>query len=123
MRAEERDPANLWDMIEAARAVVEFTEGLSLEEFLAADQKKQILRLAVERELEIIGEAARRISSSYRKAHPEIPWKAIVGLRNVISHQYDRINHTEIHRIVRNQIPDFVTLLSPLVPKPPEMDD
>ena len=79
--------------------------------------------MAVERELEIIGEVARRISSSYRKAHPEIPWKAIVGLRNVIGHQYDRINYTEIHRIVRNQIPDFVTLLSPLVPKPPEMDD
>ena len=41
MRAEERDPANLWDMIEAARAVVEFTEGVSLEEFLAADQKSR----------------------------------------------------------------------------------
>ncbi len=110
-------------MIEAARAIMEFTENLTLEEFLAAGRDREITRLAVERELEILGEAARRVSSSFRNAHPEIPWKGIVGLRNVISHEYDRINYTEIHRIVRKQIPELVMFLKPLVPPPPKPDD
>jgi uncharacterized protein with HEPN domain len=110
-------------MIEAARAVVEFTEDLTLEEFLAAGTDREMRRLAVERALEILGEAARRVSSTFRSAHPQIPWKEIVGLRNVISHEYDRINYTEIHRIVREQIPELVTFLAPLIPPPPKLDD
>ena len=49
MRPEERDPAHLWDMLEAARAIVDFTRDLSLSEFLAAGKDKEITRLAVER--------------------------------------------------------------------------
>lgn len=73
MRSEERDPAHLWDMLEAARAIVDFTENLTLEEFLATGRDKEIRRLAVERELEILGEAARRVSMHFRYVHPEIP--------------------------------------------------
>jgi uncharacterized protein with HEPN domain len=119
MRLEERDPAHLWDMLEAARAVVDFTESLTLEEFLAASRDSQITRLAVERELEVLGEAARRVSSRFRDEHAEIPWKETVGLRNVISHEYDKVNYTEIYRIVREQIPELITLMEPLVPPPP----
>lgn len=89
MRPEERDPAYLWDMLEAARAASDYTENLSLEEFLATGKEADIIRLAVERQLEILGEAARRVSSQFREAHPELPWREIVGLRNVISHDYD----------------------------------
>jgi uncharacterized protein with HEPN domain len=123
MRPEERDPAHLWDMLEAARAVVDFTENLTLEEFLAADRNRQITRLAVERKLEILGEAARRVSLRFRDEHAEIPWKEMVGLRNVISHEYDRVNYPEIYRIVRERVPKLITLLEPLVPTPPQMND
>ena len=119
MRPEERDPAHLWDMIEAARAIVDFTKDLTLEEFLAAGRDRAILRLAVERELEILGEAARRVSSRFRTEHAEIPWKETVGLRNVISHEYDRVNYAEIYRIVRQRIPDLISLLEPLIPPLP----
>lgn len=123
MRPEERDPANLWDMLEAARAVVDFTENLALEEFLAAGRDRQIMRLAVERKLEILGEAARRVSSRFRDEHAEIPWKELVGLRNVISHEYDKVNYPEIYRIVRERVPDLITLLEPLVPTPPQLEE
>ena len=123
MRPEERDPAHLWDMLEAARAVVDFTESLTLEEFLAAGRDRQITRLAVERELEILGEAARRVSSPFRSEHPEIPWQEIVGLCNVISHEYDRINYAEIYRIVHERIPELIMLLDPLVPSPPPVEE
>ena len=80
MRHEERDPAHLWDMIEAARAIVDFTKNLTLEEFLSPGRDREITRLAVERELEILEEAARRLSTRFCSEHPEIPWKEIVGL-------------------------------------------
>lgn len=120
MRPDERDPAHLWDMREAARAVVDFMANLTLEEFLAAGRDREITRLAVERQLEILGEAARRVSSRFRDEHPEIPWKEMVGLRNVISHEYDRINYAEIYRIVSERIPELILLLEPLVPPPPQ---
>ena len=72
MQSEERDPAHLWEMIEAARAIVDFTKDLTLEEFLAAGRDRAIMRLAVERELEILGEAAHRVSSRFRNKDAEI---------------------------------------------------
>jgi uncharacterized protein with HEPN domain len=118
MQPEERDAAHLWDMLEAARAVLRFTEGLSMEEFLAS--KTETTRLAVERKLEILGEAARRISPAFRGIHPEIPWKETVGLRNVISHEYDKVNYREIYRIARERVPDLIERLVSLVPPPPK---
>jgi len=123
MRPEERDPAHLWDMLEAARAVIDFAGSLTLEEFLAPGRDGQIRRLAVERELEILGEAARRVSSRFRDEHTEIHWKETVGLRNVISHEYDKVNYTEIYRIVRERVPELIALLEPLVPPPPQIEE
>jgi len=120
MRPEERDAAYLWDMLEAARAVLDFTKALTLEEFLAAGRDREMTRLAVERELEIIGEAARRVSERLREEHPEIPWRDLVGLRNVISHEYDKVNYEEVYGIVRERVPELVARLELLVPPPPQ---
>ncbi len=120
MRPEERDPAYLWDMLEAARAAVDYTGNLALDKFLATGREAAIIRLAVERQLEILGEAARRVSSHFREAHPELPWREIVGLRNIISHEYDKVNYDLIYRMVRGNIPVLIAMLEPLVPQPPE---
>jgi uncharacterized protein with HEPN domain len=123
MRPEERDPAYLWDMLKAAQALVDFTKDLTLEQFLTAERDMEMTRLAVERELEILGEASRRVSEGFCHEHADIPWKQLGGLRNVISHEYDRVNYEEIYRIVRERIPELITLLKPLVPTPPQIDD
>jgi len=117
MRPEQRDAAYLWDMLDAARAVIRFTAGLSMEEFLA--EEEEVVRLAVERELEIMGEAARRLSAQFREAHSEVPWKDIVGLRNVISHQYDKVDYKEVFRIASERMPRLVETLESLTPEPP----
>ena len=118
MPPEERDPASLWDMLKAAREAVEFTKDLSLERFLV----DSLTRSAVERKLEIIGEAGRRISAVFRAAHPEIPWKDIIGLRNVISHDYDSVDYPRIFDIAIRQLPELIGMLEPLVPPPPETE-
>lgn len=121
MRPEDRDAARLWDMLEASRTIIRILGNRSLYDF-TADQG-EIVRLAVERTLEILGEAARGVSKELRRQHPELPWKDLVGLRNVISHQYEKVDDAEIYRICREQIPGLIELLVPLVPPPPKIDE
>jgi uncharacterized protein with HEPN domain len=106
-------------MLEAARSVVDYIGNLTLDEFLATGREGAITRLAVERQLEILGEACRRVSVQFREAHPALPWREMVGLRNVISHEYDKVNYDLIYRIVRDRIPALIVMLEPLVPLPP----
>jgi len=103
--------------------VAEFVGNRDREEFLKPGMEEKILRLAVERKLEILGEAARRISDGFRGNHPEVPWKEIVGLRNIISHQYDKVDYAEVYEIVRNRIPTLIELIEPLVPPIPGEED
>jgi len=120
MQPEARDAAHLWDMLEAAKAIARFTEGLSLAQFLADDT--ETIRLAVERKLQILGEAARRVGVVFREAHPEFPWKEIIGLRNLISHEYDKVDYGEIHRIARTRVPELIARLRVVMPPVPGAD-
>jgi len=63
------DAGYLWDMLQAARRIQEFTAGISYEVYL----NSALIQSAVERQLEIIGEAARRMSDRFQQEHPEIP--------------------------------------------------
>ena len=58
-----------------------------------------MLRAAVERNIEIIGEAARRISEELKQEHPEIPWRKIIAQRNVLIHEYDDIDYKQIWEV------------------------
>jgi len=116
MRPEGRDAAYLWDILEAARAVQRYTSGRSRTAFDA----DRILQRAVERELEIIGEAAARVSDTLKAAHPEVPWKLMVGQRNVLIHDYGDIDYDRLWVVVVDHVPKLVLLIQPLVPKLPE---
>ena len=87
MSPENRDAAYLWDMMEAARDVHDFSKEMSLQQF----QSHKLARYAVERRLEVIGEAGTCISEPLKNSSPEIPWKQIVGLRNIVAHVYGEI--------------------------------
>ena len=67
------DAAHLWDMLDAAQAIREFVKGVTIERY----RTNRMLRGAVERHLEIIGEAAGRVSAAFREAHGEIPWRQV----------------------------------------------
>ncbi len=115
MRPEEGDPGYLWDMREAARETIRFIAGTDPEGFVA-DRR---LRLAVERELEIIGEAARHVSDAYKNAHPNIPWSGIIGQRNILAHEYGDIDPVLIWNVAHLRLPALVALLDLLLPPPP----
>ena len=109
------DDARLLDILLACREAKEFVGGVSREEFLA-DRMRQS---AVCMKLEIIGEAARAVSQDFKSAHPEVPWRDIVGLRNRIVHEYFRLDLDTIWQIVQQDVPDLVAMVEPLVPPEP----
>jgi len=116
MLPEERDAALLWDMKQAACEIVEMIEGVAYEEFVS----KKVVRYAVERQILVIGEAARSVSSGLKDAHPEIAWRSIVAQRNVLAHEYGEILVERVWRVAVERIPELIELLDPLIPDPPE---
>ena len=105
------DLASVLDMLAAARAVVQFVTGKSLADY-AGDL---FLRSAVERQVEIIGEAARRVSDDIRMAHPEIPWRPIIAQRNVLAHDYGEIVDERLWRVATTYIPDLIQQLDAII--------
>jgi len=70
-----------------------------------------------------LGEAARRVSTDFRNEHPELPWNEMIGLRNIISHEYDKVNYEEIFNIVHEHIPELIVKLEALMPSPPQIEE
>jgi len=107
-----RDDAYMLDMLLAARKVENFTGDVSWEKFKADD----LLQNAVMRQIQIIGEAARKISQQYKDSHPEIPWRMIIGMRNRLVHEYFDIIPERVWDVVENSIPELITIIEPLIP-------
>lgn len=119
MRPERGDHARLYDMLQAAEDVVRFIGAKTIAHYSIDD----LLRAAVERKVEIIGEAARNVSQSCRDANPQVPWIAITKTRHVLAHDYDRTNHNTMWRIATVYVPELIQLLRPLIPPiPPDPD-
>lgn len=116
MRGEARDAALLWDMLQTARLILEFTKGVDEEGFLA-DRK---LQFAVERAVGIVGEAASKVSPGFQRLNPGIPWRAIVGQRNILIHNYGRVDPLLVWNLTKVHIPELVARMEPLVPPAPE---
>jgi uncharacterized protein with HEPN domain len=112
MPPEERDLAYLWDMLDAAQTIQQLVVGLNVNSYL----KDRRTQLAVERGIEILGEAARRISATFHQAHPEIPWSRVIAQRNVIAHEYGEIKQERIWRVATVYVEDLIAKLRHLLP-------
>ena len=112
MRPEERDAAYLWDMLHAARDAAAITAGLTAQQL----QRDRVRMLALERSMELIGEAARRISDKFRAKHGQIPWQEIIGLRNILAHEYGRVDHAQLHATAMKDVPALIAALTKLLP-------
>lgn len=71
---------------------------------------------AVLRNFEIIGEAAKRLDDAYRAAHPQIPWRAMAGLRDVLIHQYEGVDLERVWTIVEDDLPTLKKAIAGLLP-------
>ncbi|MEO7994594.1 MAG: HepT-like ribonuclease domain-containing protein, partial [bacterium] len=81
-------PTTLVQMAESLDAIAEYTSGVVELAFVG----DRILRDAVARRLEIVGEAVARLPEGYLMSHPEVPWRRVKNLRNHLSHKYDDVD-------------------------------
>ena len=101
------DGIRLRHMFDAANEAIGFARGCRRED-LNDDRK---LTLALVKDIEIIGEAACRISEESRREFPEIPWEDITGMRHRLVHAYFDINLDILWNTMRNDLPSLVSML------------
>jgi uncharacterized protein with HEPN domain len=107
-----RDEALLLDMLLSARKALRFTRGVDWAKFEA----DELIQNAVMHVIQIVGEAATKISDQFKTAHPEIPWKAISGMRHRLVHDYTRIDVPTVWRVVQVHLPPMIAQIEPLIP-------
>jgi uncharacterized protein with HEPN domain len=91
------------DILEAVGKIAIYTENLKFEEFVSDTKTID----AVIRNLEIIGEATRRIPEGIRTRHGEIEWHKIIGLHNILAHEYSGIDLEIIWEVIKEKLPLF----------------
>jgi uncharacterized protein with HEPN domain len=94
----------LQDMLDSAAKIRRYTEGQALEAFVGDDMTYD----AVLRNLGIIGEAAKKIPPEIRDRYPEVDWRGMAGLRDVLTHAYFALNDRTLWDIVRTKVPEFL---------------
>lgn len=97
----------LHDIRENALLAQEFVAGMTLDAF-KADRRTFY---AVARCLEIVSEASRRMTVAMRDRHPELPWRAIMGLGNVYRHEYDNVAEDYVWRTVHDSLPLLLAVI------------
>ncbi len=94
-------------ILECSSKIIMFIGDMSESDFVN-DEKTQS---AVIRELEVIGEASKRISENYKNKHSEIPWKLMAGMRDVLIHDYEGVDVFTIWDTIQNDIPVLIDKL------------
>jgi len=98
-------------MLEAAEAAVRVLGGHTAAEL----EHTEVLALAVPHAVEIVGEAAGRVSQAYCEAHPEIPWSEVTGMRHRIVHDYFAVDYQRLWDTVRGDLPPLIAQLRRLL--------
>jgi len=110
-----RDFSYANDIVTAAGKIKKYLHGTHRGQF----DKNEMLRDAVIRQLGIIGDASANLSPAFKEAHPTIPWKAIVGLRQVVIHKYWNVDTDIIWSTAKNDVRVLSTYLRKVHKKSP----
>jgi uncharacterized protein with HEPN domain len=107
-----RDNEYLIDIVESGKLTAAYVRGKTKEDFEADVQCQD----AVIRRLEIIGEAARRLSAETQATYPQLPWRAMTQMRNLVIHQYDDVDLTIVWDTVQTDLPPLIAALEQITP-------
>lgn len=109
------DESRLVDMLMAAREAREICEGKSRDDFL----ESRVLQLAVQKLLEIIGEAAVHLTPGAMTRLPRLPWQDIVGMRHRLVHDYPHVSLDKVWSVVQEDLEPLIAAIEPHVPPDP----
>jgi len=91
------------DILQAIKQIERYTKGISAKKL----RQNKLVIDAVTRNLEIIGEAAKHIPAAIKKKYPDVEWKKIAGLRNILAHEYFGVDKDVLLDIIANKIPEL----------------
>ena len=103
--------SRLLHMRDAAIEAIDFVSGRRRDEL----NTNRMLTLALVKDIEIIGEAASRISAECRARYPQLPWVQIIGMRNRLTHAYFEVNLDIVWQVVTNDLPTLVMELEQII--------
>ncbi len=106
-----RDSSYLLDILDSSRLALQYLDNATQEQFFDDLERQD----AVIRRLLIVGEAARRVSEETRRQLPDLPWTAMVAMRNFMIHEYDAVDLRVVWDTVRNDLPPLIVALEKLV--------
>lgn len=101
MRETLRDPSRIIHMIQAIHNVNEYMNGKNQADL----DNNSMLFYAVVKNIEIIGEAAYKLTQEFRDAHPQTPWRQIIGMRHILVHGYYQVESSEIFNLFVEDLP------------------
>jgi uncharacterized protein with HEPN domain len=100
------------DMVECCRKILTYTQGLAFQEFAA----RGMVHDAVVRNLEVLGEAAKNIPDAVREQYPDVAWRQVAALRNVLAHGYFGLEDETLWDIVQAKVPALLAQLDLIRP-------
>jgi len=101
------DSAYIEHILDCIRKINEFSQGISLKEF----RKNELVQDAIIRNIEIIGEASKKISNDTKQTYYKIPWREIAGMRDKLIHDYLGVDFDVVWKTIKNDIPDLEKLI------------
>jgi len=105
----------LGHMLDVSIQAVEKIRGKNWEDF----DEDENLRLALAHLVQMIGEAARRVSPQSQQTYSQIPWSDVIGMRHKIVHDYLDVDFDVVWEVVTRDLPELISLLLPIVPPSP----
>jgi len=105
------DQAYVEDILLEIERARRFTKGMSKAQFV----RDELVGHATERCIEIIGEAARNISEGFRQKHPQVEWRKIIAMRNLIIHAYGRVDYNLVWEVVEKDLSELQKQLAEAV--------
>lgn len=109
----EDDLNRIRHMLDAAKEAHSFAKNKPMEEL----EDNRMLVLAVLKDLEILGEAANKVSEETQEKFKEVPWKEIIGMRNRLIHAYFDIDYDIIHKTIAKDLPTLIKTLEKVINK------
>ena len=106
-----RDLSSLVDILVAAELVQKFREEINREMF----EIDLLYQSAICRQLEILGEATKRLSPEIRANYPEIPWRKMAGMRDILIHNYDDIDLDAVWNVATKSIPELIDKINTII--------
>jgi len=110
------DKAHLRDIVDSFELAIRYL-GTQSREKLAADQQNLD---AIIRRIEVVGEAAKRLSDDFRASNPQVPWRDMAGMRDRVIHGYDRIDVERVFSTVAMRMPQLLPELQRLLDSLPD---